>query len=116
MQDEQEWSEQWSRVLKSMRVLGGLGAVLLFLSLLAPVILKQLPPLVLLLALGPALLWLTTWIWEGRPPKGWSVKDPARADQSHQQLRRWSRRHLTLGLVLTIGALTLALLQISSHH
>src|SRR5712691_5032830 len=70
MQDEQERSEQWSRILKSMRLLGGAGAILLFLALLAPVILNQLPPLVLVLALGPALLWLTTWIWEGRPPKG----------------------------------------------
>jgi hypothetical protein len=113
MQDEQERSEQWSRVLKSMRLLGGAGALLLFLSLLAPVILKQLPPLVLLLALGPALLWLTTWLWEGRPPKGWSVKDPNRNDQSHQQLRAWSRRHLILGVVLTSGVLILALLQIS---
>jgi hypothetical protein len=116
MQDEQERSEQWSRVLKSMRLLGGAGALLLFLSLLAPVILKQLPPLVLLLTLGPALLWLTTWIWEGRPPKGWSLKDPARIDQSHQQLRTWSRRHLILGLVLTIGVLMLALLQLIPHH
>ncbi len=39
-----------------MRLLGGAGAILLFLALLAPVILNQLPPLVLLLALGPALL------------------------------------------------------------
>jgi len=116
MQDEQERSEQWARILKSMRLLGGSGAILLFLSLLSLVILNQLPPLVLLLALGPALLWLMTWIWEGRPPKGWSVKDPARADRSLQQLRRWSRRELIFGLVLTIGALIFAVLQISTHH
>jgi hypothetical protein len=115
MQDEQERSEQWARILKSMRLLGGSTAILLFLSLLSLVILNQLPPLVLLLALGPALLWLSTWIWEGRPPKGWSVRDPARLDQS-QQLRKWGRRELTLGLVLTIGGLIIALLQISSHH
>ena len=116
MQDEQERSEQWSRILKSMRLLGGAGAILLFLALLAPVILNQLPSLVLVLALGPALLWLTTWMWEGRPPKGWSVKDPGRIDQSHQQLRKWSRRHLIFGLILTIGALILVLLQISTHR
>jgi hypothetical protein len=116
MQDDQERSDQWSRVLKSVRLLGGAGAILLFLSLLAPVILKQLPPLVLLLALGPALLWLTTWVWEGRPPKGWSVKDPARSDRSQQQLRKWAGRHLILGLVLTIGVLIFALLQIILHR
>jgi hypothetical protein len=116
MQDEQERSEQWSRVLKGMRLLGGAAAVGLFLALLGPVILNQLPPLVLLLALGPALLWLTTWVWEGRPPKGWSVKDPARSDHAHQRLRKWARRDLTLGLVLTVGALIFALLQISTHH
>jgi hypothetical protein len=116
MQDEQERSEQWSRILKSMRLLGATGAILLFLGLLAPVFLNELPPLVLLLALGPALLWLTTWIWEGRPPKGWSVKDPARADQAHQRLRKWARRDLILGLVFAVGALIFALLQISTHH
>jgi hypothetical protein len=116
MQDEQERSEQWSRILKSMRLLGGTGAILLFLGLLAPVILKELPPLVLLLALGPALLWLTTWVWEGRPPKGWSIKDRARSDHAHQRLRKWARRDLILGLVLSIGALIFALLQISTHH
>jgi hypothetical protein len=116
MQDEQERSEQWSRMLKSMRLLGGAGAILLFLGLLAPVILNELSPFVLLLALGPALLWLTTWVWEGRPPKGWSVKDPARIDQSHQRLRKWARRDLILGLVLSVGALIFALLQISTFH
>ena len=116
MQDEQERSEHWSRVLKSMRLLGGSGAILLFLGLLAPVILNELPPLVLLLALGPALLWLTTWIWEGRPPKGWSVRDPARSDRANQQLRKWARRDLALGLVLAIGALIFALFQISTHR
>jgi hypothetical protein len=84
--------------------------------LLGPVILKQLPRAVLLLALGPALLWLTTWIWEGRPPKGWSVKDSARSDHAHRQLRKWSRRELIVGLVLTIGTLIFALLQISTHR
>jgi hypothetical protein len=116
MQSEQERSEQWSRILKSMRLLTGPTAVLLFLSLLSLVILNQLPPLVLLLALGPALLWLMTWIWEGRPPKRWSVKDPARMDRSLQQLRKVSRREMTFGLVLTIGALIFGVLQISTHH
>src|SRR6266550_6032738 len=116
MKDQQNRFEQWSRMLKSMRLLGGTGAILLFLGLLAPVILNQLPPLVLALALGPALLWLTTWIWEGRPPKSWSIKDSARADQAHQRLRKWSRREMILGLVLTVGALTFALVQISTHH
>jgi hypothetical protein len=116
MQDEQERSEQWSRILKSMRLLGGSAAILLFLSLLGLVILNQLPPLVLLLALGPALLWMTSWIWEGRPPKGWSVRDPARANQAHQRLQKWARRDLTLGLVLAVGALIFAVLQISTHH
>jgi hypothetical protein len=116
MQDEQERSEQWARILKNMRLLGGSTAILLFLSLLSLVILNQLPRLVLLLALGPALLWLTTWIWEGRPPKGWSVRDPARLDQSQQRLQKWARRDLILGLVLGIGALIFALLQISAHH
>jgi hypothetical protein len=116
MQDEQERSEQWSRVLKSMRLIGGAGAILLFVGLLAPVILNELPPIVLLLALGPALLWLTTWIWEGRPPKGWSIKDPARLDQSQQQLRNWSRRHLAIGLVLCIGALILVVVQITTQR
>jgi hypothetical protein len=116
MQDEQERSEQWSRVLKSMRLLGGAGAIVLFLALLGPVILNQLPPLVLLLAVGPALLWLTTWVWEGRPPKGWSVKDPARVDQANQRIRRVTRRHLAIGLVLSIGTLMLVLLQISMRH
>ena len=116
MQEEQERSEQWSRLLKSMRLIGAAGAILLFLSLLGPVVLKQLPAFVLLMALGPALLWLTTWVWEGRPPKGWSVKDPARVEQSQQQLRRWSRRHLAIGLVLSVGALILVALQISPHR
>src|SRR3989475_8045656 len=113
MQDEQERSEQWSRVLKRMRLLGGAGALVLFVALLGPVILNQLSPLLLLLALGPALLWLTTWVWEGRPPKGWSVKDPARSDHAPQRLRRWARRDLALGLVLAIGTLVFALLQIA---
>jgi hypothetical protein len=119
MQDEQERSEQWSRILKSTalaRRLGGSAAILLFLSLLGLVILNQLPPLVLLLALGPALLWMTSWIWEGRPPKGWSVKDPARADQAHQRLGKLARRDLIFGLVLAVGALIFAVLQISTHH
>ena len=116
MQNEQERSEQWARFLKSTRLLGGSTAILLFLTLLSLVILNQLPPLVLLLALGPALLWLTTWIWEGRPPKGWSVKDPARSDQANQRLRKWARRDLILGLVLAGGSLIFALLQISTHH
>src|SRR5260370_38140175 len=116
MQDGQGRAEQWSRMLKSMRLLGGAAAILLFLALLGPVMLNQVPPFVLLLALGPALLWMMTWIWEGRPPKGWSVKDPARVDRSLQQLRKWSRRELIIGLVLTIGALIFAVLQISTHH
>jgi hypothetical protein len=116
MQNEQERSEQWARFLKSTRLLGGSTAILLFLTLLSLVILNQLPPLVILLALGPALLWLTTWIWEGRPPKGWSVKDPARSDQANQRLRKWARRDLILGLVLAGGSLIFALLQISTHH
>src|ERR1700736_6143543 len=116
MQDEQERSEQWARMLKSMRLLGGGTAILLFLGLLGLVILNEAPPLVLLLAVGPALLWMTTWIWEGRPPKGWSVKDPARSDQANQRLRKWARRDLILGLVLAVGSLTFALLQISTHH
>ncbi len=116
MQDEQERSEQWSRMLKSMRLLGGGAAILLFLGLLGLVILNEAPPLVLLLALGPALLWMTTWIWEGRPPKGWSVSDPARADQAHQRLGKLARRDLILGLVLAVGALIFAVLQISTHH
>jgi len=116
MQDEQERSEQWSRMLKSMRLLGGGAAILLFLGLLGLVILNEARPLVLLLALGPALLWLMTWIWEGRPPKGWSVRDPARADQANQRLRKWARRDLALGLVLAVGALIFAVLQISTHH
>jgi hypothetical protein len=116
MQDEQERSEQWSRILKSMRLLGGGGAIVLFLAILGPVIMNQAPAPVLLLALGPGLLWMTTWIWEGRPPKGWSVKDPARADQAHQRLRKWARRDLILGLVLAVGALIFAVLQISTHH
>jgi hypothetical protein len=116
MEDEEERSEQWSRMLKSMRLLGGAGAILLFLALLGPVILNEAPPLVLLLALGPALLWMTTWIWEGRPPKGWSVKDPARADQAQQRLRKGARRYMTFGLVLAIGTLVFAVLQISTHH
>ncbi len=116
MQSEQERSEQWARILKSMRLLGGSAAILLFLSLLSLVILNQVPPPVLLLALGPALLWLMTWVWEGRPPKGWSVNDPARVDRSLQQLRKWARRDLILGLVLAVGALIFAVLQISTHH
>ena len=116
MQNEQERSEQWARFLKSTRLLGGSTAILLFLTLLSLVILNQLPPLVLLLALGPALLWLTTWIWEGRPPKGWSIKDPTRSDHAHQRLRKWARRDLILGLVLAGGSLIFALLQISTHH
>jgi hypothetical protein len=116
MEDEQERSAQWSRFLNIMRLLGGGGAIVLFLAILGPVILNQVPPLALLLALGPALLWMTTWIWEGRPPKGWSVKDPARADQANQRLRRWARRDLILGLVFAGGALIFALLQISTHH
>jgi hypothetical protein len=116
MQDEQERSEQWSRVLKSLRLIGAAGAILLLLSLLGPVMLKQLPPFVLLLALGPALLWLTTWVWEGRPPKDWSVKDPARIDQSREQIRKWSRRNLAIGLALSIGTLILVVVQISSHN
>jgi hypothetical protein len=116
MQDEQDRFEQWSRILKSVRLLGGSTAILLFLSLLSLVILNELPPLVLLLALGPALLGLTTWILEGRPPKGWSVKDPARADQAYQRLRKWVRRDLIFGLVLAVGALIFAVLQISTHH
>ena len=103
-------------MLKSMRLIGGGGAILLFLALLGPVILNQLPPLVLLLALGPALLWLTTWIWEGRPPKGWSPKDPARADQAYRRIRKWARRELIFGLVLTVGAVIFALVQISTAH
>src|SRR5260370_31742757 len=116
MQDEQERSEQWSRMLKSMRLLGGGGAILLFLGLLGLVILNEAPPLVLLLALGPALLWMTTWIWEGRPPKGWSAKDPARAEQAYQQLRKVGGRLMALGLVFAIGSLIFAVLQISTHH
>ena len=116
MQDEQERSEQGARMLKSMRLLGGGSAILLFLGLLGLVILNEVPPLVLLLAVGPALLWMTTWIWEGRPPKGWSVKDPARSDQANQRLRKWARRDLILGLVLAGGSLIFALLQISTHH
>ena len=116
MQDEQERSEQWSRVLKSMRLLGGAGAIGLFLALLGPVILNQLPPLVLLLAVGPAMLWLTTWVWEGRPPKGWSVNDPARVDQANQRIRKVTRRHLAIGLVFSIGTLMLVLLQIATRH
>jgi hypothetical protein len=99
-----------------MRLLGGGGAILLFLGLLGPVILGEAPALLLLLAVGPALLWLTTWIWEGRPPKGWSPKDPARADQAYQRLRKWGRRELMIGLVLAIGSLIFVLLQISTHH
>ena len=116
MQDEQDRFEQWSRILKSMRLLGGSTAILLFLSLLSLVILNELPPPVLLLAFGPALLWLMTWIWEGRPPKGWSVSDPARADQAHQRLGKLARRDLILGLVLAVGALIFAVLQMSTHH
>jgi len=116
LQDEQERSEQGARMLKSMRLLGGGSAILLFLGLLGLVILNEVPPLVLLLAVGPALLWMTTWIWEGRPPKGWSVKDPARSDQANQRLRKWARRDLILGLVLAGGSLIFALLQISTHH
>ena len=116
MQDEQERSEQWSRVLKSMRLLGGAGALVLFVALLGPVILNQLSPLLLLLALGPALLWLTTWVWEGRPPKGWFIKDPARVDQANQRIRKVTRRHLAIGIVLSTGTLILVLLQISMRH
>ncbi len=116
MQDEQERSEQWARMLKSMRLLGGSTAILLFLGLLGLVMLNEVPPLVLLLTVGPALLWMTTWIWEGRPPKGWSVKDPARSDQANQRLRKWARRDLILGLVLAGGSLIFALLQILTHH
>src|SRR5207253_7852538 len=85
-----------ARMLKSMRLLGGSTAILLFLGLLGLVMLNEVPPLVLLLTVGPALLWMTTWIWEGRPPKGWSVKDPARSDQANQRLRKWARRDLIL--------------------
>ena len=99
-----------------MRLLGGSTAILLFLGLLGLVMLNEVHPLVLLLTVGPALLWMTTWIWEGRPPKSWSIKDSARADQAHQRLRKWSRRELILGLVLTVGALIFALVQISTHN
>jgi hypothetical protein len=116
MQDEQERSEQWSRVLKSMRLLGGAGALVLFVALLGPVIVNQLPPLVLLLAVGPALLWLTTWVWEGRPPKGWSVMDTARVDQANERIRKVTRRHVAIGIVLCIGTLILVLLQIAMRH
>jgi uncharacterized protein YjeT (DUF2065 family) len=116
MQDEQERSEQWSRMLKSMRVLGGSGAVLLFLAILGPVIMNQAPPLFLLLALGPALVWMTTWISEGRPPKGWSAKDPALAEQADQRLRKVGGRLIAVGLVFAIGSLVFAVLQISTHH
>jgi hypothetical protein len=116
MQDEHERSEQWSRNLKSMRLLGGTGAIALFVGLLAPVILKQLPPFLLLLALGPAFLWLTTWVWEGRPPKGWSAKNPARLDQTHRQVRRVTKRHLIVGLVLGFGGLILVVIQLSMQH
>jgi hypothetical protein len=116
MQDEQERSEQWSRVLKSMRLLGGAGALVLFVALLGPVIVNQLPPLVLLLAVGPALIWLTTWVWEGRPPKGWSVKDPARVDQANERILKVTRRHVAIGIVLSIGTVILVLLQIAIRH
>jgi hypothetical protein len=116
MQDQQDRYEQWSRILKSMRLIGGVGAIGLFLALLGPVILNQAPALVLLLALGPALLWMTTWIWEGRPPKGWSVKDPARFDQANQRIGKLTRRHLAFGIVLSTGALILVVLQIATRH
>jgi hypothetical protein len=52
----------------------------------------------------------------GSSTKGWSVKDSARSDYAHRQLRKWSRRELIVGLVLTIGTLIFALLQISTHR
>jgi hypothetical protein len=116
IQDDQERSAQWSRLLKSMRLLGGGAAILLFLALLGPVILNLAPPRLLLLALGPAMLWLTTWIWEGRPPKGWSVTDPARADKAYQRLQTGGRRYMIRGLIMAIGSLIFVLLQISTRR
>jgi uncharacterized protein YjeT (DUF2065 family) len=116
IQDDQERSAQWSRLLKSMRLLGGGAAILLFLALLGPVILNLAPPRLLVLALGPAMLWLTTWIWEGRPPKGWSARDPALAEQADQRLRKVGGRLMALGLVFAIGSMVFAVLQISTHH
>jgi hypothetical protein len=115
-QDDQERSAQWSRMLKSMRLVSGGGTIVLFLAILGPVIMNQAPPLFLLLAVAPALVWMTTWIWEGRPPKGWSAKDPARAEQAYQQLRKVGARLMALGLVFAIGSLVFAVLEISTHH
>jgi hypothetical protein len=117
MEDEQERARQWSQLLSIMRQIGGSTAILLLLVLLALVILNQVPPLVLLLALGPAILWMTTWIWEGRPPKSFSIKDPARVgEEPLQRLRTFARRELAIGMVLALAGLVFALLQIWTSH
>ena len=116
MKDEQEQSQQWSRMLKTMGLLGGAGAVALFLGILGPVIMNQAPPLFLLLVIAPALVWMTTWMLEGRPPKGWSARDPARAEQADQRLRKVGGRLMAVGLVFAVASLVFSVLEISTHH
>jgi hypothetical protein len=112
--DEQERQERWSKVLKSIRLMAATSVPLLAISLLAPVISLHVTPLILLLATGPAILWLLTWTWEGRPPAGWHPNSQ-RLESNRLKMERMSRRHLLVGLALGVPAILLAIL-LGSHH
>jgi hypothetical protein len=91
-----ERQEQWDRIMHRLRTITGLGTLALVVALAGPVLLKELPPYVMLLVVAPAIGYLLLWVFR-EPPRGWqSPVDDRRLETRYQRMRKFSAVHLAI--------------------
>lgn len=88
--------QRWDQMIGGFRTLLAVATLTLFIALAVPVLLNQLPPVVLLLAAWSSLGWLLTWLFRG-PPKGWQPPaDYGPMERNLARMRKVSLIHLAL--------------------
>jgi hypothetical protein len=88
--------QSWDRIVHRLRAITGLGTLVLVIAVAGPVLLKELPPYALLLAIAPAMTFLLTWLFR-EPPQGWQRPvDDERLERRYQRMRKSSVVHIAL--------------------
>lgn len=92
-----ERQQRWDQMIGGFRRLIAVGTLTLIIALAVPVLLNQLPPVVLLLwAAWSSLGWLLTWLFRG-PPKGWQPPaDYGPIERNLARMQKVSMIHLAL--------------------
>ena len=98
---------RWDHMIGGFRALMAVGTLGLVIALAVPILLNQLPPAFLALAVWSSLGWLLTWLLRS-PPQGW--KPPVDHGTMERRLARMQKVSLLhLALIGTIDIILVVL-------